>query len=158
MGPDEKRKRFHSHDVPSTLPWRLDTCGRLIPASTVYHEYVERAFFNDYEFFMRTLFRNLDAEMEELLERYPKKGLNDSEFLKLSEDKAHDRYGCSLSQLSRIQKISLVKLLYHSVRTNAKQLASISGFTLEEVNGFVRSRQVRLNTSGPDGGIGFGGL
>ena len=136
----QKRQLFRSGSALKDVSWCVDCNGGLVPSCSVDHEYVEAAFLHDHQFFMRIVFRDQDAEMEDMLVENPRKGLPDADFEKFAEMRAQELYHCRLAALARTQRIFLAKLLYHSVRTSPKQIARILGFSAENANEILSKR------------------
>lgn len=59
------------------------------------------------------------------------------EIIKQIEDRCQKKYSKSLSQLTIGQKIPIVKMVYHSIRTTPSQLARCFGLTKDQIIEFL---------------------
>ncbi len=139
MSRREMARVFRTHSDLSSVPWRVDDKGCLIPASACDCSYLEDAFNNDQAFFLKTIGIVNCAEMHQKLVDNPRTMKNDSEFI-LSVNDTISRWWNStdIVGLSLEKKTRLIPYLYRTNKTSVAQLARCIQLSKDQVESILR--------------------
>jgi len=124
----------------SSVSWRIDVQGRIMPWSICCSEYLEDAFRNDQAYYLKTIGMVNMSEMNYRLVEGPRKMLVDAEFLKIAEDVSRRWYSTDIADLPLPKKIRLITYLYRVQRTSVPQLARAFGISREQVKYYLDAR------------------
>lgn len=133
----EKEMTMRTNADLSSVRWRLDAEGRILPWSICFSKYLEDAFRNDQAYYLRTIGTVDMGEMSYRLVEGPRKMLVDAEFLKIAGDVCRRWYSLEIADLPLPKKIRLITYLYRVQRTSIPQLARAFGISREQVGSFL---------------------
>lgn len=134
------RELFKTADQLQDTEWMVNEAGVIEPASYCDWRYAESAFNNDPSFFMRILGTTDDKQMEQTLVRNHFQSKSNKELILVAQEKSMRRYGKPLDKLSFEEKIPLVKLLYHSLKTYPAQLSRCFGIDRDKIEWILKTQ------------------
>lgn len=135
----EREKVMHTHDKLDDVPWVLNSCLELEPASCCNWRYLEKAFLNDQAFFLRTLGEVNSSEMKERLVDAPRMKQNDNEFLKTATDICQRWFQKNPAELPLYKKARVVPYINRMVKTTVSQLARTFELSREKIEEILNS-------------------
>ena len=134
----EKESLFHTHANLNNVLWEIDDNGCLIPETACDHLYLEKAFYNDQAFFLRTIGSVNYAEMTQKLVSAPRERINDDEFNKYVNETVNRWFNSDLASISLNKKARIVPYLYHTRKTSVAQLARCVQLERSQVEEMLR--------------------
>lgn len=134
----EVEKVFHTNMDISSTGWKVDSLGRLDPASACEGSYAESAFNHDMSYFYRVMGMVDSPVVEAILVDRPRMRMNDHEFFKILSETTQRWFNKSVDDLSQENKLRLVPYIYHVVRTSPVQIARGLGLDRSLVEKLVK--------------------
>ena len=102
--------------------------------------YVESAFYNDASFFTKVLGLTDRDQMDMELVTEPLRKKSVEELIKEIESRSQQRFGLSLSSLSPVQKVPILKAINYSTNVSVKTLSRCFELAEEEVSAILKRK------------------
>lgn len=139
---------MHTGTDLSDVPWLLNDCGEIEPASACDWKYLENIFLNDQSFFLRKIgsVNTSEIEYRQSVEKYRK--LSDSEFLSLVENCSIQWFQTDVHSMNTSQKVKLIHYLSRKIFLSVPQVSrclSIERTTVAKVLGRKSGRTANSN-------------
>ena len=130
---NEKRRLMHTEDDLSSVPWLLDSSGRLIPSSICDTEYVEKAFEGNPSLFLQKVAGVNMAELSRRLDENPRSFRKDEEVLRNVNDISRRWFQCTVHDLPYEKKARLATYYFRCNRTSVPQMSRVFELSREEM-------------------------
>lgn len=122
------------------VQWLIDEDNVIIPSSYCDCRYVESAFYNDASFFTKVLGLTDRDQMDMELVTEPLRKKSVEELIKEIESRSQQRFGLSLSSLSPVQKVPILKAINYSTNVSVKTLSRCFELAEEEVSAILKRK------------------